>query len=297
MVPEPFNNASPGDCIIQSSDGLKYKVFRVILSLASPVFRTMFDLPQSAATADPSEPEDVSDLPIIPVSETSTTLSTLLLLLYPATVVQIPNYDLAVEVIKAYDKYDINVASLHPFLHDALLSEEGLTNDPLGVYAVAWRLSLREEAQKASRYLHSVDLNNEVVKRDILARSGDLNALLALWDLRVRRERALDGIVGAAPLTLITCGNHQQLGHWQGQNPNIGPNNLALLRTKAREALTVPYPAWSNAGQFFGMSDIITSWGQCWSCNTTHQNVNDGLLVGLKDLIAAFPQTITWMRS
>ncbi|KAG8861406.1 hypothetical protein FRB96_002855 [Tulasnella sp. 330] len=78
----------------------------------------MFYQPQSVATAASTEAKDVPDLRLT-VSESSATLSTLLR--YPATVIQIPNYDLAVEVIKRYDKYDINVASLHLFLRDALL--------------------------------------------------------------------------------------------------------------------------------------------------------------------------------
>lgn len=296
MVPEPFDSASAGDCIVQSSDGLRYKVFRVILSLASPVFRSMFDLPQSATTADSPEANDASnlpDLPVIPVSETSTTLSTLLLL-YPATVVRIPNYDLAADVIKAYDKYDINVAGLHPFLHDALLSEEGLTSDPLGVYAVPWRLGMKKEAQKASRYLHFVDLNDAVVKPDLLARSGDLEALLALWDLRVRREKALDEIVGAAPLTFIACRDLQRLTDlWD----HTRPGGLASLRAKARESLAAPYPAWSNVHEFFGIPDIVHYWHYCRECTRRHQDLGDGELVRLKDRILAFPQVIDWYEA
>ncbi|KAG8871027.1 hypothetical protein FRB98_001115 [Tulasnella sp. 332] len=295
VVPEPFDSASSGDCILQSSDGLRYKVYRVILSLASPVFRAMFDLPQSPAPAPPKA-EDVPNLPIITVSEASATLSTLLLLLYPAMVAQIPSYDLAVEVIKAYDKYDINLASLRPFLHDALLSDEGLTSNPLGVYAVAWRLNMREEVQKASRYLHSVDLNDEVVKRDIIARSGDINAILALWDLRVRRERALDTIIDAVPFTLVVCGDHQNFGIWYNQGYQR-PSNLAILRTKTRETLAASHPTWSDAYQFFGISDIVAQWGPCRYCISAHQKVSQTSMDDLKGLIAAFPQTVTWYEA
>ncbi|KAG8868833.1 hypothetical protein FRB97_001885 [Tulasnella sp. 331] len=298
IVPEPFDNASPGDCILQSSDGLKYKVFRIILSLASPVFRSMFELPQPSIPADVMAAQDSPklsdspDLQVIPVSETSTTLYTLLLLLYPATVVQISSYDLVVEVIEAYDKYDINIKSLHPFLHDTLLSEDGLASNPLGVYAVAWRLGMREEAQKASRYLHSVNLNDTTVKDDLLSRSGDLEALLELWDLRVRRERALDEIVGAAPLRLVICGGHQHFQHWYDQNE---PKYLALLRTKARDSLAEPYPAWSNVHRFFGISEM--PWGNCGSCMSQHRNLDDRELVKLKGLVAAFPQAVIWYEA
>ncbi|KAG9018312.1 hypothetical protein FRB95_004624 [Tulasnella sp. JGI-2019a] len=274
VVPEPFDTASPGDCIIRSSDGLEYKVFRVLLSLASPVFLSMFDLPQPAT----NDTEWEEGLPTISVSETSTTLSTLLLLLYPATVVRIPNYDLAVEVIKAYDKYDINIDSLHPFLHDALISEEGLASNPLGVYALAWRLNMQEEAQKASRYLHSVDLNDEAVKQDLVSQSGDLSALLALWDLRVRRGRALDGIVGAIGFASVLCGGHQYIHNLQAE--------VASLRNSAWESLQAPFPVCSDASQFFRTS--------CGNCINMRRSLNDAQLTNLRGLITAFPQTITW---
>ncbi|KAG8868832.1 hypothetical protein FRB97_001884 [Tulasnella sp. 331] len=65
----PFDSVSPGDCILRSSDGVDYKVFRNILALASPVFQSMFASPRAVPPHD-----EATDLPIITVWEASSTL-------------------------------------------------------------------------------------------------------------------------------------------------------------------------------------------------------------------------------
>jgi len=298
---EPFDRESRGDCILLSSDGVSFKVFRIILSLASPVFHTMFDLPQGTTvrSGNREASDGTEDIPTIPVSEPSSTLTTLLLLLYPARVVTIDSHDLAVEVIKAYDKYDIDIQSLKPFLHDGLLSAEGLQSDPLGVYAIAWRLGMKEEALNASRYLHTTNLNDERVKRDLIARSGDLNALLSLWDLRVRREMALDGIVQAVQLHTFRCGSHRQrTGQYDSFGEDVGvddgtQNRVLQLRTKAREALNTPHPECRDIRLFLKIQDILPS--NCGSCVQLMTMVQSeaGAQRGMA-VIAGFPQTVEW---
>ncbi|KAG8992868.1 hypothetical protein FRB94_011258 [Tulasnella sp. JGI-2019a] len=179
-----FNSASRGDCILRSSDGVDYKVFQNILSLASPVFETMFDLPQKSNET----PGESIELPVISVPETSSTLSLLLPLLYPCRMVTFPNIDAVINVLNAYDKYEMNTRSLHLQLHELLISQKILSGDPLGAYAVAWRLGMKEEVQIASRFLHTLDLNDRIVSKNIVTWSGGLEALSALWDLRLRRE-------------------------------------------------------------------------------------------------------------
>jgi len=60
----PYNFDAPDtDAVLLSSDGKEFHVHRLILSLASPVFRGMFSLPQ------PTEP--TSQIPTIDVAESS----------------------------------------------------------------------------------------------------------------------------------------------------------------------------------------------------------------------------------
>lgn len=57
----PFDDLS-ADVVLRSSDGIDFRVHRIVLSLASPFFKEMFTLPQPT-----SEPE----VPIIPMSESA----------------------------------------------------------------------------------------------------------------------------------------------------------------------------------------------------------------------------------
>ncbi|KAH9912576.1 uncharacterized protein B0H18DRAFT_242039 [Fomitopsis serialis] len=80
-APFPFDSPH-ADVILQSCDGVNFRVRKAILAEASPVFDSMFTLPsgQSAEAND----NNSQDLPIVPVTEDSTALTGLLHLCYPA---------------------------------------------------------------------------------------------------------------------------------------------------------------------------------------------------------------------
>ncbi|KAI6016058.1 hypothetical protein PISMIDRAFT_17780 [Pisolithus microcarpus 441] len=60
-----------------------FHVFKLFLSLASPFFETLFDLPQPSEAAN-ADMEIKDGLPVIPVSDGSKTLDLLLRFYYPA---------------------------------------------------------------------------------------------------------------------------------------------------------------------------------------------------------------------
>ncbi|KAG9023766.1 hypothetical protein FRB95_012497 [Tulasnella sp. JGI-2019a] len=154
---------SPGDCILRSPDGVDYKVFRCILSLASPMFQSMFDLAQTPNTAP--RDSDTANPQAISVLDSTSILSKMLFLIYPCQIVSFTHLDLVLEMIKVYDKYDMDIRSLHQSsIHDILVSNKTPSENPLGAYAVAWRLDMKEEAQNASRYLHKLNLHDKTVK-------------------------------------------------------------------------------------------------------------------------------------
>ncbi|KIJ65516.1 hypothetical protein HYDPIDRAFT_130726 [Hydnomerulius pinastri MD-312] len=71
----PFDHAK-ADIILRSSDNIDFRIFKLFLSLASPFFESLFDIPQPI---EESEEQEIKDgLPIIPVSEDSKTLDALL---------------------------------------------------------------------------------------------------------------------------------------------------------------------------------------------------------------------------
>ncbi|KAF9240602.1 hypothetical protein BU15DRAFT_73833 [Melanogaster broomeanus] len=58
-APEPFDNID-ADVILRSSDNVDFRVFKIILSLTSPVFKDMFTLPQP----DNQSPTSPSAIPV-----------------------------------------------------------------------------------------------------------------------------------------------------------------------------------------------------------------------------------------
>ncbi|KAG8985562.1 hypothetical protein FRB94_012367 [Tulasnella sp. JGI-2019a] len=280
-VPKEFRMTSPGDCILRSSDGVTYKVFQNILSLASPVFRAMFDLAQTPG--ETPRGSDAVDLPVVSVSEPSSVLSMMLLLIYPCGFFSFPNLDLVVDIFKSYDKYDIGTLSLRLYLHEILISDGTLSENPLGAYTAAWKLGMKEEAQKASRHLHILDLDGNAVKGNFLswAESGGWDALSALWNLRVRRAEALDGFISVAQ-EYSGCPTHRICV------------SRADLRVRAHAALNTPYPSTFNLRLFLNLQRPTPGWN-CSNCITqishprTDAEVNQDM-----SLVGSFPQTILW---
>jgi len=98
----PFDEASDGDIVLKSSDGVLFRAHKVILSLASPFFRDMFSLPQAT-----TPPDDAGSGSIIPLTESNETVDTLLRAIYPE---EDPDLKLVHEiegVIEAALKYDM----------------------------------------------------------------------------------------------------------------------------------------------------------------------------------------------
>ncbi|KAG8908619.1 hypothetical protein FRB99_004907 [Tulasnella sp. 403] len=237
----PFSNDSTGDCILRSSDGVHFKTHRLILSLASPVFNDMFGIPQGDRVE--------CEIPVIDLTESSDTVLAMLQLFYPSTSPQIKSCKLAFDLINAADKYMLELSSLRPFLSEVFLDVETLKTNPLAVYALAWKLGMKQEAEKASRYLHSTELEGNWNKNYLLSTAGDANALLALWELRHRRELALDSFLESIPFSSYRCCRH----------PCLSFNEISKLRAAARQALLPAYPECADIRQFFNLREILTT--------------------------------------
>ncbi|KAJ7142751.1 hypothetical protein C8R44DRAFT_603585, partial [Mycena epipterygia] len=148
------------DAILQSSDGADFHVCKAILSLVSPVFQTMFTLPQ---------PESPPIVPVIPLQEDSTILDRSLRFFYPGaqpTVATLQELRQIIEVL--ISKYDMQ--SIVPTAKQHL--ERYISTQPVASYAVAithqWKdlamlaakeslkLPLRVPDKEASEELHHI---------------------------------------------------------------------------------------------------------------------------------------------
>ena len=122
----PFDDPQ-ADLILQSSDGVHFRVFKLILSLASPVIVDMFSIPLPSS----QKPHDEDH--VVHLTEHSTALDVVLRHIYPA---RLPNGDkllYANNLAEFARKY--KVESLDRFIMGYLT--DSVERDPVGVYAVA----------------------------------------------------------------------------------------------------------------------------------------------------------------
>jgi len=141
----PFNDTD-ADIILRSSDRVDFIVYKVILSKASPVFKTMFSLPQPTTDTQPDSPH-----PIVELAENSKVLAAFLSIVYPPTPMSPEPLSLD-DLISALDmarKYDIAT------MPDRLLIDFGglktLQKKPLEAFCAAYSRELAKAAKIAAR--------------------------------------------------------------------------------------------------------------------------------------------------
>jgi BTB/POZ domain len=122
-----------------------------MLALSSPVFSTMFSLPQSESARK-------QVLPVVDLSEGRATLDALLRVIYPIADPKFETLDDLGPVIDAAMKYEITFALTR--LRSFLVSPRFLKNQPLRVYAIATHWGFEEEMKTASGYTLGVDIIN-----------------------------------------------------------------------------------------------------------------------------------------
>ncbi|KAG8915418.1 hypothetical protein FRC01_003667 [Tulasnella sp. 417] len=243
-----FDERSQGDCITKSSDGIKFRVHSLVLKLASSVWNDMFDMPQPLTHDESSSSDELQKLPTIELSESSVTLLALFRLLYPKGKSQIHTFDLAFKLMDAYHKYDIDISGLVPFFTE-LMSTSSTQANPLEVYGLAWRLRNAEAVSLASRYLHETSLEKRDRKERVVKYSGDFAALAELYELRLKREVALDSFVAGLPLSEYRCRTHA----------NLSPKETMKLRVVCRKALATANPKCKDVVQFFNLRDVFSN--------------------------------------
>ena len=184
----PYNFDAPdADAILRSSDGKEFHIHRIILSLASPVFQGMFNLPQS--TNPPSQ------IPTIDVAESSDILEPFLQYLYPRSPPTIPNSVMWANLYTIADKYGAEVVM---DLLRIILIPQFLEMSPLRVYALASHWGLEEEAKIASTRTLTIDISGGLPKDDAELMGGD--ACQRLYLLHINRREAARVLVTNHPL-------------------------------------------------------------------------------------------------
>lgn len=152
----PFDDPD-ADTILRSSDTIDFHVHKILLSLVSPVFKSMFSLPQSSPGDENNDASfkniDGRDLPIISLAENGELLRKLLTWCDPRCIpASTAPLDIDI-VIRLADKYDMDVVSSRA-RHLLKLKSESWSYTPpesLRTYAIACTHGFEDIARVAAK--------------------------------------------------------------------------------------------------------------------------------------------------
>ena len=265
MAPYDFD-APDADVILRSSDGKELRVHRLILSLTSPVFQGMFNLPQS--TTPPSQ------IPTIDVAESSDILQPFIQYLYPRSSPTISDLAMWADLYTVADKYGAE-AVMDPLRE--MLIPRFLEASPLRVYALASHLGFEEEAKAASRGTLTIDISNGVPEEDVKLMGSIACQKLYLLHLQ-RRDKA------RALVNSYTYG-------FVGYACSCPPMNFhAVIHILSQHVSTKPWLTVEDLYEAAGATNMIAMCGG-HGCRNSFGNIRvwfSGILEGVSKL----PQTI-----
>lgn len=183
--------ADDADIILRATrcdEPREFRVHKLILSIASPVFKDMFGIPQPVSPTIPAG----TTTPVIDVDDAPEDLEIFLRMIYPFGFPAMSTFDTISRALVILDKYQVQGESLRP-LRSLLVSPEFLKNNPIQVYSLACGWKFKEEADLAAPYTTSHDVLASVCVEDVRRMSGvEYHRILILG--RVRESKSQDHI-------------------------------------------------------------------------------------------------------
>ncbi len=213
------------DLIIRSSDLVKFRVHKAVLTMASPFFRDRLSRPQL------SDSESVDGLPVVQLPENAELLNCLISMLYPVPPVIPHSYDKVLYLLAACQKYDmIQVLS-------SIRAEVNRGNFPAPVgteafraYAIASNKILAPEMESAACLTLDHSMTFETLGEGLRFFDG-----WALRDLARFRKRRRDN--------LLTC--LKSFLHAKGPSSIwAGCSNPMRIELPGGSYKTHPLPSW-----------------------------------------------------
>jgi hypothetical protein len=187
---------------------------------SSPVFSTMFSLPQAESAK--------KTLPVVDMSENRTTLDALLRLLYPVEDPVFKTLDDLGPVIDAAMKYEITVVLSR--LRAILVSPVFLDTQPLQVYAIATHWEFEEEMRLASGHTLGVDIINSPTADSLnhIATSHYRRLLIFHLERAAKAQSVLDDVFPKQPMC-SAC--RKYVDQWHKVYKNRAKDELSLRPT------------------------------------------------------------------
>ncbi|KAJ6620795.1 hypothetical protein B0H10DRAFT_2020630 [Mycena sp. CBHHK59/15] len=185
----PFDDPAHADLVLQSNDNVNFFVYKLLLSLVSPVFKDMFAMPQPES--DVININDSSH-PVVPVGEDSETLNRILSWCDPRCSPVLGSVEDIQVLLRVADKYCME--NVMKRVGETLAyGLEGMC--PMGVgsvriYAIAIRYRLDDLAQKAAKCSLACKLEDHII--------GDVPELAHIPAIALHRLQQYRLLCGAA---------------------------------------------------------------------------------------------------
>ena len=182
IMTSEWKNSPDADVILRASEGEEFHAHKLILSLASPVFRDMFSVPQPP----PAESSN-SELPIVDVDDPPEAIKAFLQIIYPTRNPLIDDVETLASVLRLADKYDAkDVIDIHrdhlPSTYDDL--------SPIEIYVLLCACGREEEAGAAARRVSFASLDtldlNPLLQGITTAQYQQLVSFMTVRDKRMR---------------------------------------------------------------------------------------------------------------
>lgn len=187
--PPPTNDGfEVGDITLRSSDGVEFKVYRLILKLTSPIFSDMF----SVAAAEPS----------IELTDDAQSINMMLQFSYPDRDLVVPTFDHLEKALGIARKYHIDRMTealrqrLRSINDHASSSGDGaspisMSSDPIRAFAIARQFGLVEEAKAASTLTIGKFRILDMTDEELHSLQIDLESAFILYRMHARREAVI----------------------------------------------------------------------------------------------------------
>ncbi|GJE92678.1 hypothetical protein PsYK624_088330 [Phanerochaete sordida] len=134
------------DIIVRSSDGVEFKLYKVILSKSSPFFKDMFSLPQSPSVIDDRPSDFLDGVPVVDFVEHNRTLDHLFRVCYPCSNPEMETLDDVHALLEVANKYQLEDAAAYARKSWHTLA----VSDPLRAFAIACSRRWEQEACSAA---------------------------------------------------------------------------------------------------------------------------------------------------
>lgn len=145
----PYSDTD-ADIILRTSDNVLFRLYKVMLAKASPIFRDIFSLPTPPSAVDD---EHIDGLPVVIISENSTTLKNLLLFIYPGPRPAL-SADAMITLADAARKYEMFYVV--DSMKDAIAKTASTA--PLRTFCIAYNLAFYDIARAAAKHSISTKL-------------------------------------------------------------------------------------------------------------------------------------------